>query len=277
MKGGVASILTAMIALKRSHFRPAGDIVLAATAGEEAGLYGARAMVARGSLTGAGYLVVAEPSDLDIFVAEKGVLWLDVHYYGRTAHGSMPWLGVNAISAMARLIPRLEEYPFPYEESPSLGKPTLSVNIIGGGNKTNVVPDHCHIVLDMRTVPSQDHASLIEDVRRTAEDVARETSAEMQVNIQVDQNDGPVETDPEEPLVAALAESVGAVTGRSPRIGGVTYATDAAVLGPGFQIPMVVCGPGAPGMAHQPDEYVEIAQLAQAADIYTDLARRLLG
>jgi succinyl-diaminopimelate desuccinylase len=277
MKGGVAAILAAMIGLQRAAFRPAGDVVLAATAGEEAGLYGARAMVEQHSLDGAGYLVVAEPSDLDVFVAEKGVLWMQVHYYGRTAHGSMPWLGVNAVSAMARLIPVLESYPFSFEESPSLGEPTLSVNIIDGGNKTNVVPDHCRIVLDMRTVPSQDHALLIEAVRRRAEEVAATSSGEIRVDITVDQDDGSVETDPEEPLVEALAASVAAVTGRQPRIGGVTYATDAAVLVPGFEIPMVICGPGAPGMAHQPDEYVEVEQLVEATAVYADLARRLLN
>ncbi len=277
MKGGVAAILAAMIGLRSTGFHPAGDVVLAATAGEEAGLYGARAMVDRASLQGAGYLVVAEPSDLNVFVAEKGVLWMDVHYYGRTAHGSMPWLGVNAVSAMARLIPVLEAYPFRFEESPILGKPTLSVNVIGGGNKTNVVPDHCRIVLDMRTVPTQDHAVLIDEVRRQAEAVARASNQEIRVDITVDQNDRSVETNPEEPLVQAMAASVRAVTGQEPRIEGVTYATDAAVLAPGFKIPMVICGPGAPGMAHQPDEWVAVEQLTQAAEAYADLARRLPG
>jgi succinyl-diaminopimelate desuccinylase len=277
MKGGVAAILAAMAALKESGFAPGGDVVLAATAGEEAGLYGARAMVERRSLEGAGYLVVAEPTDLNVFVAEKGVLWLEVHYYGRTAHGSMPQLGVNAISAMARLIPALELYPFDFEESPSLGRPTLSVNVIAGGNKTNVVPDHCRIVLDMRTVPSQDHQTLIEAVRRLADEVARSVDGEVRVDITVDQSDGSVETDPEEPLVQALAACVAEVNGTRPEIGGVSYATDAAVLAPGFDIPMVICGPGAPGMAHQPDEYVEVKQLVQAAEIYAAIARRLLG
>lgn len=276
MKGGVASILAAMIGLRKSGFRPTGDVVLAATAGEEAGLYGASAMVDRRSLEGAGYLVVAEASDLNVFVAEKGVLWMDVHYYGRTAHGSMPWLGVNAVSAMARLIPVLETYPFFFEESALLGRPTLSVNMIDGGNKTNVVPDHCRIALDMRTVSSQDHADLIADVRRQAEAVAQSVSSEIQVDITVDQDNISVETDPGSPLVEALIASVASVTGWQPEVGGVTYATDAAVLAPGFDIPMVICGPGVPGMIHQPDEYVEIEQLVQASRIYAELSRRLL-
>jgi succinyl-diaminopimelate desuccinylase len=277
MKGGVASILAAMIGLQKAGFRPSGDVVLAATAGEEAGLYGAKAMVDGRSLAGAGHLVVAEASNLNVFVAEKGVLWMDVHYYGRTAHGSMPWLGVNAVSAMARLIPVLESYPFHFEESPSLGSPTLSVNMIDGGNKTNVVPDHCRIVLDMRTVPSQNHQELVAEVRRQAEAVAQSVSGEVRVDITVDQDNRAVETDPHLPLVEALVASVRSVTGRQPELRGVTYATDGAVLAPGFDIPMMICGPGTPGIIHQPDEYVEIEQLVQATAIYADLSRRLLA
>jgi succinyl-diaminopimelate desuccinylase len=234
-------------------------------------------MVEKDSLAGAGCLVVAEPTDLNVFVAEKGVLWMDVHYYGRTAHGAMPWLGVNAVSAMARLIPVLESYPFRFEESPALGKPTLSVNMVDGGNKTNVVPDHCRIVLDMRTVPSQDHTALIDEVRQQAEAVAKAHHNEIRVDITVDQNDRSVETDPEEPLVQAVVASVRAVTGRQPLIQGVHYATDAAVLVPGFGIPMVICGPGGTDMLHQPNEWVAVEQLAQATEIYADLARRLPG
>jgi succinyl-diaminopimelate desuccinylase len=87
----------------------------------------------------------------------------------------------------------------------------------------------------------------------------------------------PLETDRSEPLVQALVEAVQRVRGSAPQVGGVTYGTDAACLAPAFGIPMVICGPGAPGMAHQPDEYVEVEQLVQAAQIYASLARRLLG
>jgi acetylornithine deacetylase len=57
----------------------------------------------------------------------------------------------------------------------------------------------------------------------------------------------------------------------------VHYATDAAVLVPGFGIPMVICGPGGTDMLHQPNEWVAVEQLAQATEIYADLARRLPG
>ncbi|MGI8824516.1 MAG: M20 family metallopeptidase [Chloroflexota bacterium] len=276
MKGGVAAIVAAMAALQRRGFRPRADVLIAATAGEEAGMIGAQAMSDRGSLKGSGYLVVAEPSDLDVFIAEKGVLWVRIRALGRTAHGSMPWLGVNAVSFMSRLISRLEEHSFDYMESELLGKPTLSVNTISGGNKINVVPDVCDIEVDLRTLPSQDNDEVIEIIRELAEGLAAEFHPDLRVEVWSDQNKPPLETQRSEKLVEATVEAVRSVRGE-PAVGGVTYGTDAAAICPTYGIPMVICGPGAPGMAHQPDENVEVEQLVQAADIYARLARILVG
>ena len=277
MKGGVAAIATAMAALSAAGFKPKADVILAATCGEEAGMLGAQALAARDSLAGAGHLVVAEPTNLDVFIGEKGVLWVSIRALGRTGHGSMPWLGINAVSYMARLIPRLEAYPFPFDESELLGGPTISVNMIAGGNKVNVVPDVCEITIDLRTVPRQDHAGIVEALESLANEVAREFHPDLRVEVDVHEDVTSLETDRDDPLVQAMTASARSVRGVDPVVGGVTYGTDGAYLGPGYGIPMVICGPGAQGMAHQPDEYVEVEQLVQAAAIYIDLAQRLLG
>lgn len=277
MKGGVAAMVAAMAALKESEFQPEADLILAATCGEEAGMVGAQAFVDRRTLEGSASLIVGEPTGLDVFVGEKGVLWVEVRALGRTAHGSMPWLGVNAVSFLARLIPALEAYPFPYEESALLGKPTLSVNIMRGGNKTNVVPDVARISVDMRTVPSQNHHEILAQLRDMSTALARECNPDLRVEIEVENDKTPLETDRELPLVTALVEAVTSVRGQAPDVGGVTYGTDAAALTPAFGIPMVICGPGAPGMAHQPDEWVAIDELVQAGEIYARAAQTLLS
>lgn len=276
MKGGVAAMVAAAAALAQAGFHPEADLVLAFTSGEETDELGSKAMVDQRSLDGSRWLVVGEPTDLDVFIAEKGMLWVDVRAHGRTAHGSMPSLGVNAVSYMARLIPRLEEYPFPYEESPLLGKPTLSVNVIQGGNKTNVIPDLCTVSIDMRTIPSQSHAAIVDGIRRVAEEVARDFGPELRVEVETVYDGAGVETPADDSLVAATVDVVAAVRGERPAVGGVPFGTDAAILMPAFDLSTVICGPGAPGIAHQPDEWVAVDQLAQAAQIYTDLAMRLL-
>ena len=179
-------------------------------------MLGARAMVERRSLEGSRYLVVAEPSDLNVFIGEKGVLWLRIRALGRTAHGSMPSLGVNAVSCMARLIPRLEEYPFPWQESPLLGKPTLSVNVITGGNKTNVVPDLCELEVDMRTVPGQDHQEILRMVRSMAQEVARGYNPDVRMEVEIDNDKSSLETERSEPLVEAAVQTVRRFSGTAP-------------------------------------------------------------
>src|SRR5579872_6997787 len=220
MKGGVAAMLTALEALARGGFQPKADVILAATAGEEAGMLGARAMVERRSLTGSDYLVVGEPSGLEVFIGEKGVLWIEVTALGRTAHGSMPWLGINAVSFLARLVSRLEEESFPFTESPLLGRPTSSVNIFEGGKKTNVVPDLARAVFDMRTVPGQDHAAIVERINEIAEQMAREYHDDLRVEVRIENEQQPLETAPDDALVEAMVRSVERVRGAAPRVGG---------------------------------------------------------
>src|SRR5438045_2491897 len=74
-----------------------GDLVLAFTAGEEIDGLGAEALAASGLLDGADAIVIGEPSGLDVYVAEKGNLTVEIETAGRSAHASMPELGVNAI------------------------------------------------------------------------------------------------------------------------------------------------------------------------------------
>jgi succinyl-diaminopimelate desuccinylase len=158
-----------------------------------------------------------------------------------------------------------------------LGRPSLSVNTIRGGSKVNVVADFCEIEVDLRTLPSQNQEELLEHIRRLGEELAAEFHPGLRVEIEIDQAKQSLETPRNDPLVEETIKAVTAVRRRPPQVGGVTYGTDAAYLAPGFNIPMVICGPGGTDMLHQPNEYVEIDQLVQAAEIYVDLARRLLA
>ena len=97
MKGGLAALTLAMIAIAKGDVSLQGDLVLAATAGEEVDCLGARAMIEDGVLNDAGAMIIGEPSNGEIFVAHKGALWIEIVSYGKTAHGSMPEQGINAI------------------------------------------------------------------------------------------------------------------------------------------------------------------------------------
>jgi succinyl-diaminopimelate desuccinylase len=87
----------------------------------------------------------------------------------------------------------------------------------------------------------------------------------------------PVSSPPDSPLARAVADAVAAVTGTRPNPGGVPYFTDGCIFAPVLNIPMVICGPGLPRMAHQPDEFVDLPQVAQAAEVFTRAATRFLS
>ncbi|MFN0074743.1 MAG: M20 family metallopeptidase, partial [Chloroflexota bacterium] len=153
MKGGLAAMLVAMATLKRAGVALPGDLVLVAVVGEEVDCAGSKHFLADHGMDNVGWLVISEPTAMDFVVAHRGALWVEATTYGKTAHGSMPHLGVNAILGMLELVHRLRGWEHPWSPHPLLAPPTLSVNTIEGGVKTNVSPDTCRATIDMRTLP----------------------------------------------------------------------------------------------------------------------------
>jgi len=276
MKGGDAAIMVALKALAASGVQLKGDVVLALTAGEEADSLGAVTIARRTDLGPLQALVVAEPSSNDIYVAEKGALWLEITTHGKTAHGSMPHLGKNAVLMMVTLLNELQLMKIPFEVHPMLGDFSMSINTINGGVKTNVVPDYCEITIDMRTVPSQDHQAIYAQFNGLIEKLAQ-ADPDFKASIKIINDRIPITTDPDNPMVKAFNRALGQVLGQETTPKGVRYYTDAAALSPAFNLPMIICGPGEAGMAHQPNEYVDIDKMVQATRIYALACLEILG
>jgi succinyl-diaminopimelate desuccinylase len=275
MKGGLAALLVAAKVLVEARMPLQGDLIIAATAGEEVDSLGATAVAARSDLGPVQAVVIPEPSYNDIFIAEKGAFWLELTTEGKTAHGSMPEMGRNAIMMMVTLIKELEKMSFPYKEHPLLGGFSQSINTIMGGVKTNVVPDQCAVTVDMRTVPGQNHRAILKQVEGLIEGLSKRIP-DFKASVRVTNDRAPVETSPAEPVVQAFADVVAEVAGERPVPKGVRYYTDAVAFVPALKAPMIICGPGDAKLAHQPNEYVEISKLVQAAQIYTLAAAKLL-
>ena len=252
-----------------------GDLLLAFTAGEEHDMLGAAEIAARSDLAPVQAVVVAEPSSNDVYVAEKGVLWLKITTYGKTAHGSMPHLGQNAITMMMALLSELDSLTVPCEEHPLLGGFTRSINTIGGGVKINVVPDRCEATIDQRTVPGQDHAAIVGQVEELIADLARRRTG-FRASVEVINDRIPVSSSPEEPVIQRFYDVVAGVVGERPVPRGVNYYTDGVVFAPALKAPMIICGPGDAKLAHQPNEYVEVAKLVEATKIFILATAHLL-
>lgn len=277
MKAGIAAALMAAKAIIKSGIKLEGDLKFAFTAGEETDSLGAWHFLKSGGLEGVGGIVICEPSDMDVVIAEKGTLWLKYSTMGKTAHGAWPHLGVNAIMHMSAILNKLAEYTFSdYEEHRILGVPTLSVGTIAGGVKTNVVPDKCEVTVDVRTVPGQDHAALMSEFTGILSQI-REQAPDFRGEVEAISDRPPVEIPEDEPLVRKAFETMTGVLGKEPMLKGVSGYTDAAVYVPATGIPMISCGPGILAVGHQPNEYVEIPMVMKAVEFYTRLIEKMLA
>jgi acetylornithine deacetylase len=212
-------------------------------------------------------VIVAEPTDLQVVVAHKGLIRWHCQTQGRAAHSSQPHLGDNAVYRMARVVTALEKYATQIVpqlgEHPRLGRPTLSVGVISGGISVNTVPDHCTIEIDRRLLPSEQPQSAFAQAQSF---VAAETGHSGRVRHEAPYLINPGLSDVHNgELAHALSQAIrdGGFPGDCV---GVPYGTDAPAFAQ-HGIPTVVFGPGSLAQAHTKDEWIAVEQLHAATDI----------
>jgi succinyl-diaminopimelate desuccinylase len=278
MKSGLAAAMIAAAALKRSGARLAGRLVVGALVDEEGDMLGAkhlcRTPIGR-ELTAA---IICEPEDNELCLEQRGVVWARVRARGKMAHGAMPEAGINPIAclgAMLREAPGLERrLRRRCERSRYLRPPTVTPTIAQapppgvGVAQSNVIPAVAEMTLDVRVTPGIGAEGLREELEalcRAGE--ARCPGVEVEWE-PVNAFRLPTRVDRSEPIVRAMVSGMKAATGRAPRYGGVPGSTDGTILRMELGLPIVTCGPGNRLIPHQVDEYVEVAQLVDAARIY---------
>jgi succinyl-diaminopimelate desuccinylase len=269
MKGGTAAIVVAAERVAALGEGAAG-LELVLCAGEETGCEGALALTrADGALGQVGAVLVAEPTTNYPCVAHKGVVWADAAARGRTAHGSMPHLGENAIYKLARAVARLEDFSLEAEEHALLGQPTVSLGTLSGGININSVPDFATAGIDVRTVPGMTGDGVLAALAARLGD---EVELEPRVVLE------PVDTDPGDAWVQEVFEVMAPLIGEAPEPRGLAYFTDAAALAPAYGTPpTIICGPGDAEQAHRTDESCSVDALEASAEGLFEIARRWCG
>ena len=270
MKGGMAAAAAAINRVVASGRQLQGDIVFAAVAGEETDSSGAERFVARrDGLPELAGVVIPEPTGLGVVTAHRGLLWLEVTTTGKAAHSSTPHLGVNAIESMRLILNELENYDVSRETHDLLGRCTMSINTISGGKALNVVPDKCTLGIDIRTLPGQDYRRILADLEAI---FARLKSGNEPFDAAVRElrRLEPLETDNRCDFVRDFCAGVGA--DRTRPIGFTTDGPYFASLG----APVVIFGPGEPGLCHKADEHIDIDELQKAAEHYENVILKFL-
>ncbi|MCA9174253.1 MAG: M20 family metallopeptidase [Planctomycetales bacterium] len=263
VKGTMACMLAALRELSATSPQQRSSLMLACTVDEEQGGAGAIALPQiweSGELPRPDIAIVAEPTELDVVVAHKGVLRWTCRTRGRAAHSSAPHEGDSAIYRMAAVVSALQRYQDEVlarrPAHPLLGRPTLSVGTIRGGVGVNLVPDACEIEIDRRLLPGESPAAAQGDVTHflasldlAGEKIVHEPPYLESRGLSDEANGEMAER------LARAARSVGAA-GRKI---GVPFGTDASRLAP--HVPCVVFGAGSIAQAHTIDEWIAVKQL----------------
>jgi len=278
MKGNLAAALTALRALMEGGHPSSGRIVFLSPCDEEDRMLGIKHFIAGGRAKDLDGAIICEPEENHVCVTQKGALRLGLHFRGRMAHGAMPDAGINpiphavaAIAAVAR-IEAAERAG--HGRHPTLGWPTLTPTIVQapavGEAQINVVPDSCFVAIDVRTIPGQDHHSLVDHVQAALEGLRADDPA-TDARLDVIEDRPWTETPADYPLVLAVAEAVRRETAQEPVFDGVPGTTDGTYLHLAG-VPIVTTGAGRRDLPHQANERVEVAELATTARIYRTAA-----
>ncbi len=300
MKGGLAASIIAAEAFIDVFSDYNGAIEISGTCDEESGGFGGVAYLAEQGWfdpTRVQHVIIPEPLNKDrICLGHRGVLWTEIETYGHIAHGSMPFLGDCAVRHMGAVVSALEQDLFPQLARKRTNMPvvpdgarqsTLNINSIHGGLSepedgytglpSALVPDRCRMVLDRRFLMEEN----LDEVRAELRDVIeaagkdRETFRyEMRELFSV----LPTMTDHDAPVVKAVAKAIKTEVGCEP----------AYVVSPGTYDQKhidrigklkncIAYGPGILDLAHQPDEYVGVQDMIDAAKVMAQSLVTLLG
>lgn len=200
------------------------------------------------------FAIVGEPTQLELAIAEKGLLVLDCVAHGRAGHAARDE-GDNAIYKAMKAIEWFKNYRFE-KISPMLGEVKMTVTSINTGNKAhNVVPPQCSFVVDIRVTEMYEHEQVIATIKENVEAEITPRSTRLRSSC----------IDIKHPVVVA-GINLGKTTYGSPT------ASDQALI----PLPSLKCGPGFSGQSHSADEFIELRWIGEAVDFYTKLLGSLI-
>jgi acetylornithine deacetylase len=271
MKGGLAAMVSAARTLARSGGLKRGRLIIAGVVDEEYESIGAEALVQELKADAA---VVTEPTDLQVAVGHKGFSWVEIVAEGRAAHGSRPQDGRDAILRMGRILGRLEELDRALQAKaphPIQGTASLHASFITGGRELSTYPDRCVLQMERRSVSGEAAETALDEAQAIIA-ALRQEDPEFAATARFLFGRLAYETPSGHFLPGALEAALAGI-GRQTKRSGMSFWTDAAVLGHAG-IPSVIFGPGGEGL-HGVEEYVRLEEVLACHDALVELARAL--
>jgi acetylornithine deacetylase len=272
MKSGVAACMLAIAEARKLRLR--GDVIFTGVIDEEYASLGTMELAKRFHADGA---IVAEFTELQLILAHRGFVWLEVETIGKAAHGSRPDLGVDAIVKMGKVLTEMEKLDQNLRANPThplLGSGSLHASLIHGGQELSSYPERCLLSVERRTLPGESPESVEAEFLKIIQDIQRsDPSFNAVVRRGIDRS--PLETSEDADIVKAIQTASVKALNHPSQIAGVQFWTDAAVLS-AEGIPSVLFGPAGSG-AHAVEEWVDLASVKACAEIYLATAMNFCG
>jgi len=223
-------------------------------------------------------VIVGEPTMMEIVSAHKGIMSIETRVTGREAHSSLVEDGVSAIMVAARLIAFIGKMMAENRARAPAASPfrpaysTLTCGVVNGGTAGNILARECRFMWDIRHVPGDDPMSFVkrfEEYSATELGAMREIAPEASIATEIIANVPALQPEDNGEAEMLCRSLTGLNTTHA-----VAYAAEAGQFqGAGFST--VLCGPGSISVAHQPNEYIEISQVAAAEVFLSKLIDRL--
>ena len=280
MKGGISASLAAMESLKRridGGAKTRGTVRCCMVVDEESGcMTGTEAAIASGHIHADDVVISCEPTELALVTAQKGAMWFELAFSGKSAHAATPHMGADAIHAASHAVVALQEAvaQLPYQD-PLLGRCTMITSIIEGGHKTNVVSERCVMQIDSRFVPPLQTGDIQQIIHEKAA-LACDRVSGVEFSLRATIADRPpVTADTDSAGARLIFETLKEILGAEPKPAGVSYYSDAGMAA--AQTGSRNCfllGPGNIEQAHTPDEFIDVDSLKKAARLYGRLIEK---
>jgi acetylornithine deacetylase len=228
------------------------NLIFAATAEEE--ISGANGIAALLPLLGKiDFAIVGEPTQMQLAIAEKGVIVIDCIAHGKSGHAAREE-GVNAIYEAMRDIDWFKFYSFP-KVSPLLGPVKMTVTIIKSGSQHNVIPDMCEFTVDVRVNECYTNEEVVDIIKQNVKCEVKPRSLRLKSSFIS-----------EEHSIVKAGKALGLKTYGSPTISDRT-------LMPFTSLKM---GPGDSARSHIADEYIYIDEIKLGIDTYIKMLGKIL-
>ena len=267
MKGSLAACMLAAAEAKRRGLR--GDVILAAVADEEYASVGTEAVAASLHADAA---IVTEPTEMQIAVAHRGFVHLEIETQGRAAHGSRPHLGIDAIAKMGRVLVGIEQLDGRLRSNPThrlVGSGSVHASLIEGGQEFSSYPARCVLQAERRTIPGETPGLVEREIQRIITQVGA-GDPDFSAEVRVLGTREPFEVSEDEAIVQTVRRHATKALGAEPDIAGASYWADSALLA-AAGIPTVLFGPRGEG-AHAEVEWVDVGDLERCVEIYVAVA-----